>query len=187
MPEMSITQVAILLQISGFVIATVFAAILLERGTVGGLADKLYTSLHSATEDLKTSFPPPPPKAIKGAIWYAFFSVLLLTAIAAILIGWLRNDKAAIAGGLLYAFGFLIPALAMIIRSKDRRQTLKRVAKELIVLLLVTPALILTGIILFGRLIMIWLIGKDMLKKVFIVFGSLLILLGLILEFVDTF
>jgi len=183
---MSMTQIAILFEISGFIIASVFAGILLERGAVESIADKVNDWIKLTANTLDKEFPLPPPKALTMAAWYAMFSLFLALAVVSIVIGWLNNFWLFFLGGLALILGFFTPAVLILLSSKNRLDTAKGLAKQLLFLLITIPMLLFTAGITTLRLMLKWLAGKDMLKKAFLVFGTAMLLAGLILEFVAT-
>jgi hypothetical protein len=89
---MGMTQIAILLEILGFIVASVFAGILLERGAVGSLADKVNNWIKLTANTLDKDFPLPPPKALTTAAWYSMWSILLGVAVVLTVIGWLNKN-----------------------------------------------------------------------------------------------
>jgi hypothetical protein len=183
---MTMTQIAMLLEISGFIIAGVFAGILLERGTIGKLAEKVDNWIKSTADTLDKGFPPPPPQALKGATFYSIFSMLLWMSIVVIIVGWLNNLRYLVIFGLIWILAFHIEAPILIIPSKNRRKIAKSFAKVELILWVTIPLLMFTAGITLLRLTLKWLAGKDMLKKAFLVFGTVMLLAGLILEFVAT-
>lgn len=184
---MNMIQIGLAFQILGIVLVMFFAGMLLERGMVGRLSDRLYGFLVSASNSLQRIFPPPSRMQWEGALFYLLFSVIALyTPLVLILVGWLIKIPWAIYVGVAAVLGFLVPAFRLILYSQHRLSTSKKVAEDLLILLLTIPLLFFTGTVIALQALTAWLATRDRLKKLLIVFGSIMLLAGLILEFIST-
>ena len=180
---MNIVQIAKLLEISGFLLASIFAGILLEKGIIGNFADKWHSWLNSTYKSLNEIFPFPPRHKIITAVIIALTSLSVWAAVASIILGIVNGLNLLIILGSVLIFGFFSPAFQRLISRKLNKGDF---TIGLLMLLVVIPMLIFTFAITALRQFIRLLAYKDLFKKAMLVFGSLLILLGLIFEFIST-
>ncbi len=192
---MSLAQTAIVLEISGFILASVFAGILLEKGAIGNLSDRLSVFLMSKSGSLEETFPSPPPQAIQNAISYTIQAAILGLGITSTIVGLSRNESWLFWVGMILATLVLISpiVLAFFFRHELYPSTLSiprilstQLARSLLGILVIIPAWLLLGSLVTLKLLTKSLAGKDMLKKALLLFGTVLLLSGLIVELLAT-
>jgi hypothetical protein len=189
-------KLGLLLEIIGFLLATVFAAIILERKFLGEFATKFEQFFYDSSKELNKLFPSPPKSSMYQMICYFFqalfiigscflwyyiddgfhsiFYVLLLISLLIFLIvpSYIRyklwqktyNEKLSLGNKIDWFFGFL--------------------HKDVIIIVLSIPGLLFTWSIVLLRFIFNWLAQPDKLKKMLIIVGTIIILTGLIIEFI---
>lgn len=213
---MSIDQIAMVLEISGFIIAGVFAGIFLEKEAVGHFADKLYSTLKLIDKTLQKipwSFFFPCPTVKEKIINFSFGPIVTITGIVVAIIGWIKNLSWMAWLGIAIVIALVVYFTASYLTQKkrgfcgqqcitgeiclaifawaNRRWQIPLLAVQILIIDLLNAisfifiAPILVSLIVL-RFLMSWLVGRDLLKKAMIVFGSTLLLSGLILEFIAT-
>jgi hypothetical protein len=196
---MNLMQIGMLFEIVGFILATVFAAIILERQVVGKFATRFGQVFSNSKDGLTRRFPHPPANSVSKVMVYAVQALLIIGTLV----------FAAIKDKSFQAFFAITFQLAMIVfcivPSFIRFSLWKRVNqdkvkkegnidwflgflfKDVVIIILSLPMLILHGIIVSLRFSFNWLARPDDLKKLFVVGGTILVLAGLIVELVATF
>jgi len=160
---MNLNQIAILLELIGFILASLFIAVLkIERVRV--IADKLKQKIVSMSE-------PPDKDAIKSRIETV---------------------------GLLFLFGFIVlesPKLATALRQK-KQITLRKYIQLLAAWIFIECPLLVFFLILFRLaeaidkmlvFLSVKMTGHEAVTNAMIILGSLLIFIGLVIEFIVTF
>jgi hypothetical protein len=224
---MNMNQIGMLLELLGFLLVTVFAAILLERGALGilrGKGEVLFALLASTINKLSFSwgrevgtivllkFPGQMRLSTLGV--GRFGSMLLLTigsaiplgAFVCIIIGWLQTRWWMVGLGaflfcmaVVYNFYEMLPELEDTANNYIRETGRPRSAAQgmLIALfvftlfssifsVLIIPVCLFLGIVRIFQIIVSLLSSKDSIKKASILLGALLVLVGLILQFIST-
>ena len=184
---MSIDKIAILLEIIGFILASIFAGVLLEKGSLVNLNNRLYSFLSSFSARLKNIFPLPSRKEMKSSVFYLYFSIIgLYLPLSLVLIGSIKDIPAILIAGIALWSGFMTPALVMIFRSGFNRTVIREVAIDLFLLTIIIPLLLFIAIITILRFIAAWLSEEYVFKVLLLILGSVLLLSGLVIELVIT-
>ena len=203
---MSLNQIALILEIIGFALATIFAGILLNREVVGRFADRVTTKFNEFSD-----------KLIKQYLTLNRYTSLFLEvdsklgtnilgaiairggAVACMISGWLTDITWLFWVGIAVAFPYVIMNAVfsclriLSLRGKGGMWFYPILLLwTLILSFIVAPVALLTYPLLFFShgiltLAVTTLVGKDIIKKGLIIFGSVLVITGLILEFIYTF
>ncbi len=181
---MSIIQTGLLLEIVGFSLVGIFAAILLEKSIVGNFAEKVSGRLRSTYNSLEKTYPWPSPKGFKVAWWVFRFSIILYGMFALVFVGIKYHETWALTFGLTGIAGFMIQSLFEVIFGNTSP---RRFIIGMVLLVMIPPLLIVTFFIGTIRTLLRRITVEDSLKKYFILIGSLILLLGMILQFIATF
>lgn len=193
---MSLMKLGVLLEIIGFVLATVFAAILLERKFIGEFATKFEQYFHNLAKELNKMFPYPPKSSVFKMIGY-FLQTLCIIGSCYL---WYYIDNGF--HSIFYILFIISLLIFWIVPSYVRYRLWKKTYKEklssnnridwfltfifhdALIIIISIPGLLFTWAIALLCLIFNWLAQPDKVKKIFIIFGTIIILAGLIIEFI---
>lgn len=192
-------HLAKILEISGFMLATIFGGILLNREMFGRFANKVNSELKYFSEILRQKFlsifkfaeflsSNELTKSILGATMIRGISLIC------IVIGWLVNINWLFWIGVIFASPYLfIGIISVFFRIKSRFGTNRLwlypilLCWSLILSFVLAPTALFIYLIMLYTLLFIWfsvafIAREDSLKKGLIILGSILIIVGLILE-----
>jgi hypothetical protein len=196
---MSLYQWGMLLSIIGFIMATLFAALLMEQRVVGPLADKLSDGFGDIHSRLNRHFPLPRRRLITVMYRYSIQTVAL--ALSAVFLKMphhsLKSPDIWVSAAMIFAAGVL--PLILLYREAwadegsdpDIRLEVRIFAACLvheIIMLLISP-FVLLGIFLLEivRGLFGFLSYSSDAKKMLVVLGTLVAFVGLILQFAASF
>jgi hypothetical protein len=196
---MSLYQWGLLLSIIGFTLATLFAALLMERRVVGSFADwlgELFGLIHS---HLGRGFPLPRRRIIWMMLLYTIRALALVVSL--ILLKHPPHEPVYINAGILFvllAVGAVVPLVSLFRQEwkEDGGEASLALFGRLfaactiheLVMLAVSP-FILAGIAIIGaaRSVFGFLSYHDEAKKVLVILGTLVAFVGLLMQFAASF
>ena len=203
---MSIHQIALLLQILGVALLSVFAGILLQKDMVGRWAEKIESVLISFVHLLRKLTPPILIEAGKPGPSSKLISelsehILVVSITICLLVGWLNDISILFWCGVFLAFLYRVVKVSLVRLPAEILQRLeasrrKRLTIFLGTLLILLLSIITSPLVVFDILIelislccRLWdvttkiMIQRETPKKAAMVIGCLMLLVGLIIEF----
>ncbi len=197
---MEIGKIAILLEIIGFSLATLFGAILLSREVAGRwavriyeVAEKLRTKAITLYITLAAKIQIEPVRTVFGRLFLMGVAEICIIAGWLSSIAWLFWLGIALLGPFLIMF-VLYPFLArtdLLVRVKKRGiwALLALILFQFIFLFLILPVLVFPFLLLFYLfawlgLILVFSTGKDIVRKTCLILGSVIVIIGLIMEYI---
>jgi hypothetical protein len=193
---MSLMKLGVLFEIIGFVLATIFAAILLERKFIGEFATKFEHFFSSSAKEFNEMVPYPPKSSVYKMIGY-FVQTLFIIG-SCYLWYYLDNGFHSIFSILTVISLIILWIVPSYIRYKLWKKTYKEkltsndridwfltyIFNDALIIILSIPGLLFVSIMLLLRITINWLAQSDKVKKVLIVIGTIIAITGLILEFI---
>ena len=197
---MEISKIAILLEIIGFSLATLFGAILLNREVAGRWAVRIYEVAEKLRTKAITLYIALAGKMQIQPVRIALGRLFLMgVAEICIIAGWLSSIAWLLWVGIVLLGPFLImfilyPFLArtnLLVRVKKRGvlALLALLLFQFIFLFLILPVLAFPFLLLFYLfawlgLILVISTGKDVVRKACLILGSVIVIIGLIMEYI---